>query len=120
MKFGVTLLFLMFSSHSYACFSGVGYEENWNDSINLLFISLVVSIIATIIRYFQKVKRLHIPITILVLACIPSGLEILRYGNGDCGSSLMQVAIWPVYTMPIVLLYEAVKLLKLRFCVGNK
>ncbi|MBB1347499.1 MULTISPECIES: hypothetical protein [Pseudoalteromonas] len=119
MRFGVTLLFLIFSSHSYACFSGVGYEQNWSDSINLLFISLVVGILATIIRYFQKVKRLYIPITLLVLACIPSGLEMLRYGNGDCGSSLMQVATWPIYTMSIVLLYEVVKLLKLRLGVGN-
>jgi hypothetical protein len=119
MKFGVTLLFLMFSSHTYACFSGVGYEQNWDNSINLLFISLIVSILATTIRYFQKVKRLYIPIIILVLVCIPAGLEILRYGNGDCGSSLMQVAIWPIYTMSIVLLYEIVKLLKLRLGAGN-
>ena len=109
MKFGLTLLLVMFSSHSYACFSGVGYEQNWNDSINLLFISFIVGIFATIIRCFQKVKRLY----------IPSGLEVLRYGNGDCGSSLMQVATWPIYTMSIVLLYEAVKLLKLKLGVSN-
>ena len=119
MKFGVTLLVLIFSSQSYACFSGVGYEKNWNDSISLLSISLIIGILATFIRYFQKVKRLYIPIAILVIACIPSGLEMLRYGNGDCGSSLMQVAIFPVYTMSLVVLYEAVKLVKMRFGVSN-
>jgi uncharacterized membrane protein len=119
MKFGVTLLILLFSSCSYACFSGVGYEQNWNDSISLLLISLVVGVLATFIRYVQKVKRLYIPITILTLSCIPSGLEMLRYGNGDCGTSLMQVSIWPIYIMSFALVYEAVKLLKLRFGADN-
>ncbi len=119
MKFGALLLVLLFSSHSYACFSGVGYEQNWNDSIGLLSIALIIGTFATFIRYIQKVKRLYIPIVILVLVCIPSGLEVLRYGNGDCGTSLMQVAIWPIYTMAVVVLYELVKLAKQRFGVGN-
>ena len=119
MKFGITLLVLIFSSQSYACFNGVGYEQNWNDSINLLSISLIIGILATLVRYLQKVKRLYLPITILVIACIPSGLEMLRYGNGDCGSSLMQIAILPVYTMSLALLYETVKLVKMRFGVSN-
>ncbi|WP_165742083.1 hypothetical protein [Pseudoalteromonas sp. Z1A6] len=62
MKFGITLLVLTFSSLSYACFSGVAYEKNWNDSINLLSISLIIGILATLIRYFQKVKQLYHPV----------------------------------------------------------
>lgn len=52
--------------------------------------------------------------TILLFAFIPSAMEILNYGNGDCGSSLMRVSILPVYVMLIVLLYETIKFIKFR------
>ncbi|MDK1286255.1 hypothetical protein [Pseudoalteromonas umbrosa] len=119
MKFGITLLILLFSSRSYACFSGVGYEQNWNDSINLLLISFFIGVIVTFIWYIKKRQRLYIPITIFAIACIPSGIEMLRYGNGDCGTSLLKVSIWPIYIMAVFLLYEAIKFINLRFGEGN-
>ncbi|MFT2089911.1 hypothetical protein [Paraglaciecola sp. 2405UD69-4] len=119
MRYGLAFLIILFPLHSHGCFSGVGYEQNWHDSVSLLLVSLVIGFIATFVRYIQKAKRLYIPLTILAIACIPSIIEILRYGNGDCGAGLMEVSVWPVYIIFTVLFYETVKLVKVKFGVGN-
>ena len=116
MKYSIALLILLFSLPTHACF--VGYESNLNSSIIILFISLIICILAIFIRYLQKVKRLYIPIIILMLACIPFGLEMFNL-YGECGYRLRRVSIWAIYTMSIVLLYEIVKLLKLKISAGN-
>jgi hypothetical protein len=112
-SFGVAIL-LLFSFPALACFSGEGYEQNWNDSIALLWFSASFCTFAILVRFIRKVDKLYLPLTLWVFSCIPSFLEVLRYGNGDCGSSLMEVSIWPIYLMLLIVFYEAVMLCKAR------
>ncbi len=49
----------------------------------------------------------------------PAALEMIRYGSGDCGESLLQVAKWPTYIMPLVLAYEVFMLVKSKVGIGN-
>lgn len=102
-----------------ACFSGIGYEQNWNESIGLLWLSVSLCTLAVLLRLIRKAAKLYIPVFFLLFSCIPSALEIARYGSGDCGSNLIEVSMWPIYSMLVVGIYEMAFLVKYKFGVGN-
>ncbi|WP_394175557.1 hypothetical protein [Thalassotalea litorea] len=119
MKNGFILLAIFISSKSFACFSGIGYEQNWDYAIKLLLIALGISAVSTAFSVARKAKRYCIPIVIFIIFSLPSLIEIFRYGSGDCGVMLKEASVWPIYSSIIVVAYEVIFYIKSKFRVGN-
>ncbi|MED5524888.1 hypothetical protein [Gallaecimonas pentaromativorans] len=108
MKNGFILLAIFISSKSFACFSDIGYEQNWDYAIQLLLLTLGISFVSIAFRVARKVKRCSIPIIIFIIFSLPSLIEIFRYGSGDCGIMLKEASVWPIYASIIVVTYEVI------------
>ena len=117
-SFGISIIFWV-SFPTLACFSGIGYEENWNESVALLWFSAALCSVSVLIRLIRKVDKLYIPVIAWFLSCIPSIIEILRYGYGDCGTSLMEMSTYHIYVMLLVVLYDTVLFIKDKFSGRN-
>ena len=119
MKNGLVLLVLLFSSRAYACFSGVGYSENWNYSLIVLSISFMLLVLSIIARKFRLNNKIYIPIIICFFTAIPACLSILNYGNGDCGFQLKETSLWSVYSMLVVFAFESFQYIRFKFGADN-
>ena len=106
----VVILLVVFPMDLYACFSGEGYEVNYDKATLLLLAVLGISIVSMSFRLVSNKQRLWVPFLLLsTYMYFPFYLIMKNYKMGsDCGYGFLEASYIALVGSSLILIYELI------------
>ena len=104
------MLVMILPTTGWTCFDGQWYGINYQDGVNSLFIAGIALVLAAVVQILANRFVWYVPVLVAAVAFVLPIVELLRWGNGDCGVGFVARSQLSVVVTGAFLVYEAFRL----------